>query len=495
MKVAKRAGAVFRRFLPILLQTVGPLKHLLWRLRLRPLPAADQVTPDMVPQPLEGYSDRLYYKPGETVSFHLRALQPHNQLFLQRSIADGEWEDVARHTFQELPQPEALDEAQHGCNWTIGWQFTLPPHAPAGYYRALLTNPALKTAAEIHFLVGAATATGKVAVLAPVTTWLAYNAYGGQSLYRNAIYAGYVPFVSALRPNTALTYHGTSSLQHNLRIEANIFHWFSQHHQADLYPDYYLEAHPELFKDYQVLVLAYHAEYFSEKMYQALRELVLQDKKSLVALGGNQVYWQVRWHQHFTQVECRKNGRFFQNETKRGGLWRHTPQPEAQLLGAQFSEPGMGTYAPYQVLAPDHWLLEGTGTKAGDLFGQQGVDGRPLCGDETDKACWCSPAASVVIAKGLNPAQTDESGKFAEGDPTWDGSGGGEITVTELSPRHAVLHTGSIQSGAGLGLDAVFTQLVQNFMQRYGRTSTGGTTCAETVAAPAPVPVPAAPGK
>jgi hypothetical protein len=324
-----------------------------------------------------------------------------------------------------------------------------------------------------------------VAVLAPVTTWLAYNAYGGQSFYRNALGEGYAPFVSALRPNTALAYTCTHPLQHNLRIEANIYQWFSRHHSTDLYPDYFLEAHPELLANYQVLVLAYHAEYFSEKMYTALRNLVFQQKRSLLALGGNQVYWQVRWHRNFTQLECRKNGSFFQNEAKRGCLWRHTSHPEARLLGSQFTEAGMGTYASYQVLQPHHWLFEGTHVKKGDRFGEKGLDDLPICGDETDKTTWSTPVPTVVLAKGINKASNDEGTVYKNEGAACNGAGGGEITYTELSAEHAVLNTGSIQSGSGLGTDQVFTRLIKNFMQKYLHTSTGGTTSLGTAAAPA----------
>lgn len=475
MRLSKRVSQLFPALSPVLLKTVGPLKHFAWRLRPKPAMPVDEVTPDMVPQPLEGYTDKHFYIPGQTVSFHLKALHLGNHLRLQRYVADETWEETAEFTFDSLLQKEALNEAQEGCHWTIGWTFELPSSTTPGYYRALLTNPAVEKSAEINFLVGSSAPSSKVAVLAPVTTWLAYNAYGGQSLYRNALGEGYTQFVSALRPNTALSYACSNPLQHNLRIEAHIFHWFSRHYNADLYPDFYLEAHPELFHEYEVLMLAYHAEYFSEKMYAGLRDLVLNQRKSLLALGGNQVYWQVRWHQDFTQLECRKNGSFFQNELKRGTLWRHTPHPEAQLLGAQFTEPGMGTFAPYQVLQAAHWLFTGLQLKKGDLFGEKGLDRLPICGDETDKTMWSTPANTVVLAKGLNKASAEETNIYQRNDYGWDGTGGGEITLTEFSGEHAVLNTGSIQSGSGLDTDAVFTKLIQNFMQRYARTSSGDT--------------------
>ncbi|MGV3538481.1 MAG: N,N-dimethylformamidase beta subunit family domain-containing protein [Rufibacter sp.] len=460
--------AIWQR--PLFLQLVGKARHLVWKLRLQAPPAPDPLTPDMQPQPLEGYADKLFYLPGQLISFHLKALHSGNRLLLQRRSFEGAWEHLTEYSFDQLPQPENFEEAQNGCHWSVSWTYTLQAQAMPGYYRAQLLNPGLPAPAEIHFLVGSAAPKATVAVLAPVSTWQAYNAYGGQSLYRNAIAAEVVPFVSTQRPNTALTYHRTTGHQHDLQIESQIYNWLSQHFHADLYPDYYLEAYPEIFSKYQVVVLAYHAEYFSVKMYTALRELVFQQKKSLLALGGNQVYWQTHWHQDFTRLECRKNGSFFQNSSKPGGMWRHTRHPEATLLGAQYTETGLGTYAPYQVLEPDHWLFENTDLTAGELFGESGIDGLPICGDETDKLTWSSPSGTVVLARGLNKAPSatgEEMEVYQSQNPQWNGAGGGEIAFTELSPRHAVLNTGSIQSGSGLGVDAAFTQLIRNFVQRY----------------------------
>ncbi len=461
-----------------LVRVAGKASFLRYRQRLSAASVSvDPVTPQMEPQALEGYTNSHFYHPGQTISFYLKANLTGNLLELQFRTENNDWNTIATHSFQKIPQPETLDEAQHGCGWQVSWTHILPTTAPQGYYRALLSNSTSGNTSQIHFIVGAATADAKVVVLAPVTTWLAYNAYGGQSLYRNALVADPVPYVSALRPNTALTYQHTHSMQHNLQIEANIFGWMKKHHQANLLPDYYLEAQPQLLEQYQVIVLAYHAEYFSKPMYQTLRNLVWQKHKSLLALGGNQVYWQVRWHQNFSQLECRKDASFFQGIRQRGKLFRHTTNPEAQLLGVQFSEAGLGTYAPYQAMIPAHWLFEGLKITPGHVFGQEGIDGKPICGDETDKTTWASPGNTVMVAKGLNKTtSTAVIDIYDATDSQWDGSGGGEIAITEISDHHAVLATGSIQSGAGLGKDNVFTGLVQNFMQRYAGSASRGTT-------------------
>ncbi|MDX5394606.1 MAG: hypothetical protein LPK21_00265, partial [Hymenobacteraceae bacterium] len=288
----------------------------------------------------------------------------------------------------------------------------------------------------------------------------------GKSLYKNAHDGSSVYTVSTLRPNTALQYKSQENI-HDVNVEANIFNWLQQHEGADLYPDFVLEQAPELLQKYKVVVLAYHVEYVSGKMYKNLRRLVNKQKLSLISLGANQIYWKVEWHDDFTRMECRKDASNFSKSGRTGGMWRHTSEPEAKLLGVCFTDAGRGTYAPYQVLQPNHWLYKDTQIQKGDLFGLSGINQIPVCGDETDKINFCSDSAVTVLAKGLNKKSVSEFEVYKQNDPEWNGAGGGCLVLKELSKKQAVLSTGSIQSGAGLGADAVFTKIVENFLERY----------------------------
>ncbi len=144
------------------------------------------------------------------------------------------------------------------------------------------------------------------------------------------------------------------------------------------------------------------------------------------------------------------------------GLWRNSPYPEKKLLGVSFTDAGTGTYAPYQVTQPDHWLFKGTNVKAGDLFGFNGINDLGICGDETDKSY-----QSISIAKGMNAETVEENIQYPDNKLHWNQAGGGDICIKELTENQAVLATGSIQSGSGLGTDTIFTAIIKNFVEKY----------------------------
>ena len=425
------------------------------------------------PRPLEGYPGRLWAPSGEARAFHLRSPHDANTLAVARyagwSPGDGQrFDPVARLPFgRSMPEP-APDAPAAGAGWpvtltadTAGW--------PQGTYRATIEAPDADAEAvrqsAVTFLVGPAEPGARVAVLAPVTTWLAYNPWGGQSLYHNEIGPDPTVWAHADRPNPALDW-STVGAMHAVAAEAPVFDWLDRQRGADLYPDWMLE-HPERLERYGVLALAYHCEYASDAMLDGLDRLV-DGGRSLLALGGNQLYWRVRWDGRHTRVECRKDGSRFADGA-RGGLWRRRGRPEDETLGVRFTPPGTGTYAPYRVEDAGHWLFRGTGVADGDLFGQSGTTPLPLCGDETDGPTWLSRRTAQVVARGLNRADAVDGDYtlWQPRDPAWDGSAGGTIAWTPLSDRHAVLATGAIHSASGLGADPVFSRVVQNFLGRY----------------------------
>jgi hypothetical protein len=444
-----------------------------YRLRYRGLPVIRYAPmPEAQPRPLEGYPSRLWYPEGATATFHLRSPYAENCLVVQQVAGPGRFERVAAPSFGHTEQPLPPDAPAHGCGWTPTLHLSLDERFRPGYYRAVIEAEGA-SAGEIEgsavtFLVGRERPKNHVAVLAPVATWLAYNPWGGQSLYHNERSSETTYFASAARPNPALGWYSVENI-HAMRAEANAFTWLDTECGADLYPDWALEE-PGLLAPYRVLVLSYHCEYVSDAMYQGLRGLV-DGGRSLLALGANHVFWRILWRPEHIGIECRKDGTPFETGPGRGGLWRHTAHPEDRLLGVRFTAPaGIGTYAPYRVTDASHWLYEGLDVTSGEVFGRTGITPLPICGDETDEPTALSGLAAEVVASGLNRAGAVDGAYtvWREEDPAWDGAAGGTIALTPRSDHHAVLSTGAIHSASGLGADRVFTGLVRNFLRRYG---------------------------
>ncbi|MGB3541339.1 N,N-dimethylformamidase beta subunit family domain-containing protein [Rubrivirga sp.] len=420
------------------------------------------------PRELEGYPTQLWAPSGDRRGFHLRSPHADNTLVLERYLespragaANGSFLEVGRETFGANPQADAPAAPVSGCGWPVALEVETDGWAQGTYRARIETDGAdLEDASPITFLIGPAEPSARVAVFAPVSTWLAYNPYGGQSLYHNERGPETTIWAHAHRPNPALGWDPVGVI-HSMRAEAPVHAWLDLEVGADLYPDWMLE-HPERLESYDVLALASHCEYASDAMVDGLRSLV-KGGRTLLALGGNQLYWRVRWNAEHTQVECRKDGSRFQDGT-RGGLWRQRGKPEDALLGVRFTPPGTGTYAPYRVEDAGHWLMRGLEVENGDLFGLEGTTPLPICGDETDAPSRTSARAAEVVARGLNRPDAIDGDYtiWHRRDPAWDGSAGGTIAWTPFSDRHGVLATGAIHSPSGLGRDAVFTGIVRN---------------------------------
>ncbi len=409
---------------------------------------------------IEGYTDQFYYGQRDTITFYIRNQAPKGKGILRKITAPYQYRTFDTFAFEKIKQPLHKQQATQGCQWAPFLSLPLKSQYSAGYYNLHLTNQQDTT--NITFLIGAEEKKPEIAILAPVSTWVAYNNWGGKSLYQNNLDSHDVYTVSANRPLTSLNYNRRRERQ-SIHVEANIFNWFNQFYEASLFPDYALEKLPRGLKEAEILVLAYHCEYFTTEMYNNLQQLVKDQGKALISLGGNQIYWKAQWHNNYAQLECHKDLTLFQDWSF-GGTWKHNLRSEAGFLGVRYSPAGLHTYAPYQVKKPGHWLFNGTGVKRGAVFGRKGINKYPLSGYEMDKTTYQSPNDVTVVAKGLNPKE----GRYKKicANKT-DNKGGGTLAIRALSENHAILATGSIQSGSGLGVDSVFTKVIQNFVTRY----------------------------
>lgn len=433
----------------------------LWNQRLRFRPIMDTVhIPEMDVHSLECYTNRMWYRSDESVCIYYHSPSDSTKLEISRLVGSGRFSVEFATQVSRLQQSEPSDPAMQGC----GWQhpYTLLPREYGfrqGYYR-------IKVATEVQeyvqtFLIGDRTR-ARLAVFAPVSTWVAYNPYGGKSLYKNFKDDFTVRSVSTLRPNTAVQYKDRYAI-HDIQVEANIYQWCDTQFGADLFPDYALEQGEAAFDSYSVLVIAYHMEYVSSAMHKTLRKLQKMGK-TLVFLGANQLYWKIRWCDDYTRMECHKDYTPWRGMA--GGMWRHSLRHEAVMQGVAFSDAGTYTYAPFQIENPEHWVFGGLKLRKGDLFGMQGINALPVCGDETDKINPRTSRHWSRIAHGLNPITYDKVYCWPDQRVTWDGSGGGDFVVY-TGEQSGILSTGSIQSGSALGVDEVFSTAIHTFISRY----------------------------
>lgn len=284
----------------------------------------------------------------------------------------------------------------------------------------------------------------KHVIVAPITTWQAYNTQNGQSFYRSETGDN----VYQLEMNRPLhsVYLDSTKNKADFHALLNVYQWFNQRGGATMIADYEMEDFECYPLIHENIILAQHCEYISPKSYQNLKKW--SQNMNIISLGGNQIYWKVMYTENYDTVYCRKDGTFFTGTDIPGGKWRNNFTSEAHFLGNAFTEAGMHTYAPYGKENTDHPLWVGHDSKK-TTFGQNGINHYGASGVETDKMIQGTPENTVLLAKGKNGA-----------------GGGAEIVYIDRGDV-GTLSFGSISAGASLGHDSEIDLLLENFLTRH----------------------------
>jgi N,N-dimethylformamidase len=203
---------------------------------------------------------------------------------------------------------------------------------------------------------------------------------------------------------------------------------------------------------YKVLIISTHPEYWSRKMYFAVKSWVQERGGKLMYLGGNGLNCEVEFVDSTTVIYHNGDAR----AVKRAGYesrFHARVESEASLLGVVFSETGIMTGAPFRVLRANHWAFEGTNLEDGGLFGQSSLHMRcpgGASGHETDKVSPSSPANVIRLAKGTN---IDD--------------GGAELAYYETSSGGAVFSAGSIAWPSAILIDDCVSRITANVINRF----------------------------
>jgi hypothetical protein len=245
---------------------------------------------------------------------------------------------------------------------TAGW--------PAGDY---LLKLAASSGAE-HFVpitLRSASTAGKVVLLNGVTTWQAYNLWGGYDLYAGP--GGFPDRSYAVSFDRPYSLNG-----------ANMFLYYDQPAVAiaersgvplAYETDVDLNANPGLLAGARAVISLGHDEYYSQPMRTALTSA--RDGGTNVAfLGANAVYRHIRFGSTALGADrlviCYKDAAidpmFTADKTQTTQDWRDPPDPRPEsVITGDFYECNPVS-DPYVVYAPSSWIFAGTGVRQGTSF-------------------------------------------------------------------------------------------------------------------------------
>lgn len=428
----------------------------------------------------------------------------------------------------------------YDCRWEPVFTWRVPPETRTGLYTARLLHErdGRERQYDLTFLVRRSPRRrpAPILVLCSTNTWRAYNG-APFGVWPDALHAvigtdglpnqaGSPPAYCLYRRHAAgqgtyqvglrlpwpvagpyVLYGGPTRYSHLMRAERFLHAWLERSgYHFDVAADDDLHRHPELLREYPVVILNGHSEYWSLPMLQGL-EAFLGQGGNLVVLSGNSLFWRVSFDPSGTVMECRKvdapgdqmlprerGESWHSQDGLRGGLLRDCGHPGWRYTGLETlgwnNQSNPKNFGPYIATGTDHVLFhqpEETGLRPGDRFGQ-GIDGGlPLAnGHEFDlrlstlaslqqeptppgAVMPSDPPGMVSLANGIIPWKEGGSAFdyfFRPIQPRSDQ--GGEMIYWERPEGGRVFNAGSIGSGWALESDLKFQTLMRNVLAHFG---------------------------
>lgn len=398
---------------------------------------------------VEGFADRVSVCPGE--SFGLRVST--TSAFYTVSAYRMGWYGGARARLvwksAALPgvlQPPARTDPGTRMARTE-WEPTAQVDTsawPEGCYLLRLDTQDGRAQRYVPLTVRSSSTAGRTVVVNAVATWQAYNRWGGADLYRGPTGKG---GSRSLQVSFDRPYANRQGAGQFLVFEAPVIALAERLGIPLAYATGLDVARdPHLLHGAAAMVSPGHDEYWSPEQRRHVTR-ARDAGMNLAVLGANCCYRRIRFAASPAGqdriVVCYKNDYAqdpgFQQGSAPTNEFRREPasDPESSLLGVIYD--GYPVDAPYVVSHPDHWLLEGTGARAGDSFPH-------LVGVEYDRVNPAFPtprpievlAHSPVVCKG-RPSYADTAylslpggaAVFATGTMRWvealdaSGPGGG----------------------------------------------------------------------
>jgi hypothetical protein len=331
------------------------------------------------PEAIVGYAGQASVLPGQAITLHVSTtarsftVSAFRMGWYQGDLARRVWRSATlagrRQRAATVIHPANTVEAVWGPSLTVptdGW--------PEGSY--LLRLDAESGAQRfVPVTVRSARTAGKVVIKNGVTTWQAYNTWGGYDLYNGpggtADYANRSLAVSLDRPYDAngaymFLYHERATIQLAERAGLPLAYVTSMDIDGD----------PHLLDGAAGMFAPGHDEYWSPP--ERAHVTAARDAgTNLAFMGANTLFRRIRLAStrlgERRLIICYKTSylqdpMYGKNNALVTSDWREppNPDPESSLIGTLYeSNPAD---APYVVASPDSWLFAGTGVRQGTAF-------------------------------------------------------------------------------------------------------------------------------
>lgn len=350
------------------------------------------------------------------------------------------------------PQTTNANAYENGAGWKIKTtSITIGKNWRSGIYRADIYKPkSNESLGYAYFIVKAAepSSSSKILVLDNATTNIAYNEWGGKSLYRGI--PGSAPGTPEAQVATSLSLlrPGQNIVQYQ---ELNLAVWAKKNNipveHASMMD---LESSSSLLQNYSVVIIAGHSEYWSKAMRDNFDRFIKGGGNAMI-LAGNTMWWQIRMDKINSKMICYTyqvaqdpvmlDGDPTNNSTATSQWWDpgYANNPENKSTGVSWRNGGYVNhpYLPiyqsgpnndngaYSVTNDSHWIYKDTGLKNGDIFGKAAT----IVGLETDGALFTIDSKGKYVVTGTDGTPLNTAILAKAESKIWEG---GDVHYTTM---------------------------------------------------------------
>ncbi|MFD1726684.1 DUF4082 domain-containing protein [Rhizobium viscosum] len=330
---------------------------------------------------IQGFATEISTNIGQTVDFKIATDSTHYRIDIYRmgyygGMGARKVDSIEKSLTTAQIQPHPIVDMSLGLidcgNWSVSASWQIPGDAVSGvYFAKLVREDGTEDASIIPFVVRDDASTSNIVFQTSDTTWQAYNAWGGASLYYGEVPVDPADMIGYLPPNCScgLTAIGrASAVSYNrpiitntspiggshdyiFGVESSAISWLEQNgYDVSYISGVDATRSGSLLLNHDAYLSVGHDEYWSAEQ-RANVEAARDAGVNLAFWSGNECYWKVRWEssidgsgQAYRTMVCYKEtwGSSTDPSNVGTGTWRDPryadpgQEPENSLTGTMF---------------------------------------------------------------------------------------------------------------------------------------------------------------
>src|SRR5581483_5931391 len=282
---------------------------------------------------------------------------------------------------QAIPNPDSVTGMISCSSWTKTTTLTIPSSWVTGVYLAKLTA-SNGNASFIYFVVRNDGGNEDILFQTSVTTYQAYNTWGGTSLYNNNLTTNHsiYPYPHAMKVSFDRPFNpgDSNGAGHYFFFEYKMVYWLeSQGYNVAYTTDVDTDTNASTLTNHKAFLSVGHDEYWSAGMRNTVQNAI-NAGVNVAFFSANTMYWQIRFEPNAVGAPHRVEVGYkdFATSSTAPGPdpqwnvnnsivttnWRDpvVNKPENALIGVMYEQQEDNDYA-YVVQNASNWIYAGTG--------------------------------------------------------------------------------------------------------------------------------------